>query len=622
MGRNKIWDWIKHGAAFAAVIALLLFVFSMALAQKGQYGNGSKTELPETGAYLDKDLIVSGETRWRFQDMVSDGAEYANWAEPDYDDSAWKEAAGSFGVKQGQKAEIKEGIYAANLLSQYTDESRTVTRPVCLFRTEIDIRSKDTIRALEGDILFDDAAVIYLNGELIWAGNTPGGGYAGLLSYGAEETVNSARQETFSVSELPMLKEGKNTIAVELHQANAHSSDIFFDFQSLRISYQIPEQKKPDTSGLILEVGNTAGQVLVNWLTKDKGAYEVQYAPKTGGAFPDSYESVLLGRTYAGVSSTYCYKADMDLALPDTEYIYRIKQLGNPNYSDSYSVASQGAGEAFSFLFAGDPQIGAGEIRNDTMGWEQTLKAGLTFAPDAAFLVSAGDQVDSSDKDKAVKEYDGFRSPQILKELPVAVNPGNHEAGTILYDQQFAKTEDEPHDYAYTYKNVLFLVIDSNNNDYDKHEAFIRQSVESTEADWIIVTMHYALYSAGAHAGDETILSMREALAPVFSRYHVDLVLAGHDHLYTRSYLMQGTKVSGREAGAVSKGQTLYLTAASSSGSKYYGKSEEKLPYAAYIQADEEPLITVVDVDGLRLGIRTFCPGDGRMIDTCTLTKD
>ena len=45
-------------------------------------------------------------------------------------------------------------------------------------------------------------------------------------------------------------------------------------------------------------------------------------------------------------------------------------------------------------------------------------------------------------------------------------------------------------------------------------------------------------------------------------------------------------------------------------------------PYAAYIQADEEPLITVVDVDGLRLGIRTFCPGDGRMIDTCTLTKD
>ena len=67
MGRNKIWDWIKHGAAFAAVIALLLFVFSMALAQKGQYGNGSKTELPETGAYLYKDLIVSGETRWRFR---------------------------------------------------------------------------------------------------------------------------------------------------------------------------------------------------------------------------------------------------------------------------------------------------------------------------------------------------------------------------------------------------------------------------------------------------------------------------------------------------------------------------------------------------------------------------
>ena len=136
------------------------------------------------------------------------------------------------------------------------------------------------------------------------------------------------------------------------------------------------------------------------------------------------------------------------------------------------------------------------------------MKAGLTFAPDAAFLVSAGDQVDSSDKDKAVKEYDGFRSPQILKELPVAVNPGNYEA-------------------------------------------FIRQSVESTEA----------------------------------------------------------------------KGQTLYLTAASSTGSKYYGKSEEKLPYAAYIQADEEPWITVVTTDEGSLGLRTYRVKDGEVMDKYTIAR-
>ncbi|WP_343250868.1 metallophosphoesterase family protein [Diplocloster hominis] len=620
MGRKKVWEWIKYGAAFAAAVLLLFFVFSMALHQKGQYGNGSKSELAQAETYTDKNLIVSGETRWRYQDMALDAGEYQNWAMPDYDDSGWKEAAGSFGAYQGQKAEIEEGKYAENLLAQYTDETRTVTRPVCLFRTEIDIRSKDTIKALEGELLFDDAVLIYLNGELLWAGNTPGGGYADLMSYGAAETVNSARKETFAISELPMLKEGRNTVAVELHQANANSSDIVFDFSSLRISYQTPERKEPDTSGLLLEVGDTAQQIFVNWLAKEKGVYEVRYAPKTAGAFPESYDTVLMERVYAGVASTYCYKAEINLPLPGTEYIYRIKQLGNPNYSDSYSVSSQSPGEAFSFLFAGDPQIGAGEISQDTKGWEQTLKAGLELAPDAAFLVSAGDQVDSSKKDMAVKEYYGFRQPQILKELPVAVNPGNHEAGTLLYDQQFTKTGDELHDYAYTYKNVLFLAIDSNNKDYAQHEAFIREAAESSEADWIIATMHYSLYSAGSHAGDGTILAMREALAPVFSRYHVDLVLAGHDHLYTRSYLMEGTKVTGNEEGPVKTGQTLYLTAASSSGSKYYGKYETDLPYAAYIQTEEEPLITVVDVNGLTLGIRTFSTG-GQMIDTCTLTK-
>lgn len=35
---------------------------------------------------------------------------------------------------------------------------------------------------------------------------------------------------------------------------------------------------------------------------------------------------------------------------------------------------------------------------------------------------------------------------------------------------------------------------------------------------------------------------MREALAPLFDRYGVDVVFAGHDHVYARFYPLLGGK--------------------------------------------------------------------------------
>ena len=74
-----------------------------------------------------------------------------------------------------------------------------------------------------------------------------------------------------------------------------------------------------------------------------------------------------------------------------------------------------------------------------------------------------------------------------------------------------------------------------------------------------MVVQHQAIY---AMAKGREYAGMREALAPVYEKHHVDLVLQGHDHVYARSHKLAGGKVVAPEAPGV-------IYAISVSGPKY-----------------------------------------------------
>jgi Purple acid Phosphatase, N-terminal domain/Calcineurin-like phosphoesterase len=57
--------------------------------------------------------------------------------------------------------------------------------------------------------------------------------------------------------------------------------------------------------------------------------------------------------------------------------------------------------------------------------------------------------------------------------------------------------------------------------------------------DWIVVQMHQCAVSSSAN-GNGSDLGIREEWLPYFDRYEVDLVLAGHDHDYERSFPLRG----------------------------------------------------------------------------------
>ncbi|MEG0590392.1 MAG: metallophosphoesterase, partial [Lachnospiraceae bacterium] len=91
---------------------------------------------------------------------------------------------------------------------------------------------------------------------------------------------------------------------------------------------------------------------------------------------------------------------------------------------------------------------------------------------------------------------------------------------------------------------------------------------------WIIVNTHYSIFGTGPHSSEEEIVEGRAEFSKLFAEFNVDLVLSGHDHIYTRSYLMNGQTSTGKNGGKKLVGETQYLTGGSSSGSKYYKQTE------------------------------------------------
>jgi predicted phosphodiesterase len=92
----------------------------------------------------------------------------------------------------------------------------------------------------------------------------------------------------------------------------------------------------------------------------------------------------------------------------------------------------------------------------------------------------------------------------------------------------------------YTYKkgNVRFFALDSNYMD-PKQTAWIgTQLREAGNGDWKICYFHHPLYSSAKFHGPAT--DLRKVLETLFVKYGVDVVFAGHEHVYERVRPQQG----------------------------------------------------------------------------------
>jgi MYXO-CTERM domain-containing protein len=116
--------------------------------------------------------------------------------------------------------------------------------------------------------------------------------------------------------------------------------------------------------------------------------------------------------------------------------------------------------------------------------------------------------------------------------IPKAGEAGGLPSGTEAY-------------YSFDYANVHFIVLDSHHSPRTPTGAMLtwmKNDLAATKQDWVIAYWHHPPYTKGSHNSDTEgrLIDMRQYALPILEAGGVDLVLAGHSHIYERSFLVDG----------------------------------------------------------------------------------
>ena len=159
--------------------------------------------------------LKSMETAWSYYDQGSlDGK---NWTSPTYSETGWKQGNAPLGYsnKQTMATTLDYGGNANN------------KRPTYYFRTNVELEEAPAAKdVFTLNYYIDDGLVVYVNGTEAGRFNMP----SGTISYSTFASTYADQFPTGTINlSASLFHKGSNTIAVEVHNNEAKSTDIIFD---------------------------------------------------------------------------------------------------------------------------------------------------------------------------------------------------------------------------------------------------------------------------------------------------------------------------------------------------------------------------------------------------------
>ena len=398
--------------------------------------------------------------------------------------------------------------------------------------------------------------------------------------------------------------------------------------------------------GPYLQVG-TPSSIVVRWRTDIATTGRVSYGLDASNlsAIADS-----------GVTGTD-HSVTLTGLAPDTRYYYAI--------GTAATVLSAGPTQKF----VTSPPAGAAKpIRIWVIGDAGTGTASQTSVRDAYSAFNGTRETDlwlvlgdnayeaGSDAEYQAKHFAVY--PSMLKSAVSWYTLGNHDAGTGSigahpYHTMFSfpttgqaggVASGTRSYYSFNYGNVHFISLDSQETLRAANgamAAWLQSDLQQNTMPWVIAFWHHPPYSKGSHDSDTeaNLVEMRSNFLPILEQYGVDLVLAGHSHVYERSYLLDGhyglsstllpgmikNSGSGRpaETGAYAKPSTgptahegaVYVVAGSSGQTSGFIGTHP----AMFVSLNNLGSL-VLDLDGNRLDAK-FLRENATVVDSFTLVK-
>ena len=251
-----------------------------------------------TGADVDNVEYVSTGDTWAYLDDGSDQG--TAWTDPTYDDSAWATGDAQLGYGDGDETTVIS--YGSDADNKYI---------TAYFRKDFSVTDASQVIKLKAMILRDDGAVVYINGSEAFRTSMPDGD----ITY--TTLANDAGSETTYYEyniDPALLVNGSNTIAVEVHQSGATSSDTSFDMVLVGVESNLISGTAPAAPTLLAETSTTTTTIDIEWTdnASDEVGYEL-WRKVADGAWeilePSlAADTVAYGDTMLSEGTAYAYK--------------------------------------------------------------------------------------------------------------------------------------------------------------------------------------------------------------------------------------------------------------------------------------------------------------------------
>ena len=432
------------------------------------------------------------------------------WRETDFDDSAWAEGMGPLGFGE---ADIETTLTEGQVTYYFR-------------KTFFVYGASDTITDVDIDTGYDDGMAVFVNGVEIYRVNLPADASCAYDTIATTGTEGGTKyQLTIPTS---ALVEGKNVIAVEVHNNAATSSDAYFQLT-------MADNRSMLRKGPYLMLKET-GVVTALWQTTDTCTCSIQW-----GKYPDELCDPISVTENGSGTDDHVFAYDFPSDEPGARYYYLVSENGAQHMGDFIVPPAADATKAKFFAIG------------DTASWIAThaqVYNGILNEIDAdsefqGFLMHMGDIVGDakgelfSEDDWDNDIFDDNYRPQIdiMRHLPWAVTRGNHDVTDADEGLSLPMRKYWPHNYqdsvgfyhSFDYGPVHFTVVDMY-VDYEIGSAqydWIVNDLQNTAKKWKIMTWHEPAYtdSGGVHQNNP---GAQTSLHPLCVEHGVYLVMLGH----------------------------------------------------------------------------------------------
>ena len=225
----------------------------------------------------------------------------------------------------------------------------------------------------------------------------------------------------------------------------------------------------------------------------------------------------------------FLYEVILEDLKQGSQYFYQVSYGNEKSPMASFKTSSKNQ-SSFDFVAMGDsrsnPEIFASILEN--------MKEN---EPD--LIISMGDLVARGGDMAEWDTYFFDVAGNVIDHIPLVSTLGDHEGendeGELF--RHFLRTDQstEKQWFSFDFGEAHFISLDYRHPNNSEMEEWFVHDISSSDARWKFVYLHRPSYNLGGHRSTWG----RDKWPELFSEHHVDIVFAGHSHIYERFYPMQ-----------------------------------------------------------------------------------